>query len=133
VVLGQATDPLKLTRAKQFRREMTPAERMLWNALRRNQIDGLHFRRLQIIAGFIVDFCCHRARLVIEVDGDVHRNSADYDHDRDAVLKQFSLMIVRVSNGAVLDNLPGVLDMIRSTAEKTWSSCSSPRMVPPSQ
>jgi very-short-patch-repair endonuclease len=50
---------------------MTPAERILWQELRGNKL-GAHFRRQQIIAGFIVDFYCHKVALVIEVDGDVH-------------------------------------------------------------
>ena len=47
---------------------MTPAEKILWNELRANKL-GVHFRRQQVIAGFIVDFYCHKSALVIEVDG----------------------------------------------------------------
>jgi very-short-patch-repair endonuclease len=50
---------------------MTPAEKILWQELRVNKL-GVHFRRQQVIAGFIVDFYCHKAALVIEVDGDIH-------------------------------------------------------------
>ena len=50
---------------------MTPAEKILWNELRANKL-GVHFRRQQVIAGFIVDFYCHKAGLVVEVDGDIH-------------------------------------------------------------
>jgi very-short-patch-repair endonuclease len=59
---------------------MTAEERLLWEALRRNTIDGLHFRRQQVIAGFIVDFYCHSAALAIEVDGAFHRETVDYDN-----------------------------------------------------
>jgi very-short-patch-repair endonuclease len=82
VVIGQGVDPSKLSLAKQFRREMTPAELTLWKALRNNQVDGLHFRRQQIIAGFIVAFYCHAAHLVIEADGEVHQSTAKYDQER---------------------------------------------------
>ncbi len=51
--------------------EMTPAEKILWEELRANKL-GVHFRRQQVIQGFIVDFYCHQAGLVVEVDGDVH-------------------------------------------------------------
>ena len=50
---------------------MTPAEKILWQELRANKL-GVHFRRQQAIAGFIVDFYCHKAGLVVEVDGDIH-------------------------------------------------------------
>ena len=54
IIPGQKIDPDKLQRARQLRHEMTPAERMLWQALRGNKLDGFHFRRQQVIVGFIV-------------------------------------------------------------------------------
>ena len=57
--------------AIRMRQNMTAAERMLWERLRRNQVGGLRFRRQQIIESFIADFYCHTARLVIEADGGV--------------------------------------------------------------
>ena len=62
----------KKERAHQFRREITPSEAALWQALRANRLGGLHFRRQQIIDGFIADFYCHAAGLVVELDGSVH-------------------------------------------------------------
>ena len=53
------------------RRDLTLAEKILWQELRGNKL-GVHFRRQQVIAGFIVDFYCHMAALVLEVDGDIH-------------------------------------------------------------
>lgn len=58
--------------ARRMRREMTPGEWCLWQRLRANRFCGLHFRRQQVIDGFIADFYCHAARLVVEADGDVH-------------------------------------------------------------
>ncbi len=58
---------LRGARARELRREMTPAEKVLWQELRGNKL-GLHFRRQQIIAGFIADFYCYAASLIIEVD-----------------------------------------------------------------
>jgi len=71
IIPGQTVAKEKLQRAKELRRDMTPAEKILWGKLRGNKL-GVHFRRQQIIAGFIVDFYCHKAALVIEVDGDIH-------------------------------------------------------------
>ena len=74
----------KLQRAKELRRDMTPAEKILWQELRANKL-GVHFRRQQVIEGFIVDFYCHKAALVVEVDGDIH----DLQQEEDARRERF--------------------------------------------
>jgi very-short-patch-repair endonuclease len=71
IIPGQHVTKEKLQRAKELRREMTPAEKILWEELRGSKL-GVHFRRQQVIEGFIVDFYCHKTGLVVEVDGDVH-------------------------------------------------------------
>jgi very-short-patch-repair endonuclease len=73
ITSSQNVRPDKLALAKRLRREMTPSERRLWAALRRNAIDGFHFRRQQVIAGYIVDFYCDAAKLAIELDGSAHQ------------------------------------------------------------
>ncbi len=70
---GQETSPALRRAALENRRNMTAAEKILWSCLRANWLDGWHFRRQQIIAGYIVDFYCHSARLVVEVDGEIHQ------------------------------------------------------------
>lgn len=72
IITGQHITSAKAQRARELRREMTPAERLLWARLRANRLQGFHFRRQQIIEPYIVDFYCHQAGLIIEVDGDVH-------------------------------------------------------------
>ena len=86
IVIGQGVDGAKVSQAKLFRRRMTPAERRLWQAIRSNLLHGLHFRRQQIVSGFIVNFYCHSASLAVEVDGPLHERNADYDAERDRVL-----------------------------------------------
>lgn len=115
IIRGQKIDPKKLERAKELRRNMTPAETKLWAALRRNQLDGFHFRRQQIIDGFIVDFYCHAVGLVVEVDGPVHDEAeqADYDAERDRILAARGLCLLRVRNEEVMQNLGSVLERIR--------------------
>ena len=73
----------------------------------------MHFRRQQIIAGFIVDFYCHRARLAIEIDGEVHENQVDYDLQRDEALRQHDISVVRFTNAEVMRNLGQVIERIR--------------------
>lgn len=81
IVTNQKVTKEKLQRAKELRREMTPAEKILWEELRANKLGG-HFRRQQVIQGFIVDFYCHKAALVIEVDGDIHDLQKEEDERR---------------------------------------------------
>jgi very-short-patch-repair endonuclease len=114
IVTGQKIDPAKLERAKALRRNMTPAERRLWARLRANRLDGLHFRRQQVIDGFIVDFYCHAARLVVEVDGPVHEERVEYDVERSRILAARGLRILRVRNEEVMQNLGDVLTRIRA-------------------
>src|SRR5580698_1584237 len=66
---NQSVAPERLELARKFRREMTSRERTLWEALRANQLDHLHFRRQQVVKGFVVDFYCGSSRLAIEIDG----------------------------------------------------------------
>jgi very-short-patch-repair endonuclease len=98
---------------------MTPEESMLWTALRTNKLHGFHFRRQQIIAGFIVDFYCHAAGLVVEVDGTIHQRQQEYDAERDQVLASHGLRILRIGNDEVKHNLAGVLARIAEACRAT--------------
>ena len=113
IVSGQKITKEKFQRAKELRRDMTSAEKVLWNELRGNKL-GVHFRRQQIIAGFIVDFYCHRAGLVIELDGSVHANQSEEDAQRGKVLNEMGLRIIRFWNGEVEKNVAEVLRKIRA-------------------
>jgi len=92
IIPGQRVTKEKLQRAKELRREMTPAEKLLWHEVRAKKL-GVRFRRQQVIAGFIVDFYCHRAALVIEVDGDIHDLQRDEDERREKVLTGMGLRV----------------------------------------
>ena len=95
---------------------MTDEERVLWQALRRNRLNGLHFRRQQVIDGFIVDFYCHAAALVVEIDGRGHQRQATYDAQRDRVLSNRGLRVIRVKNQDIRLRLAEVLARIESEA-----------------
>jgi len=112
IIVGQKVDKAKVERAKELRRQMTGEERILWRHLRTNRLHGFHFRRQQIIDGFIVDFYCHAAGLVVEVDGQVHQHQAEYDAERDRVLSGHGLRILRIKDEEVKRDLPGVLARI---------------------
>jgi very-short-patch-repair endonuclease len=112
IIPGQRVTKEKLERARELRRDMTPAEKILWQELRANKL-GVHFRRQQIIAGFIVDFYRHKAALVIEVDGDIHDLQQDEDAKREKVLNEMGLRIIRFRNAEVLRNLAPVIEKIK--------------------
>jgi very-short-patch-repair endonuclease len=112
IVTNQKVTAQKLQRAKELRREMTPAEKILWEELRANKL-GVHFRRQQVIQGFIVDFYCHRAGLVIEVDGDIHDLQKEEDERREKVLAEMGLRVVRFGNDEVMRELSAVVGKIK--------------------
>ncbi len=98
---------------------MTEAESLLWERLRRNQLQGFHFRRQQVIDGFIVDFYCHAAALVLEVDGGVHAAQAAYDQERNLVLAWRGLRVLRVRNDEVLRDPDEVVARIAQACVET--------------
>jgi very-short-patch-repair endonuclease len=105
--------PEMQARARELRREMTPAETKLWARIRFGQLDGAHFRRQHAVERFIVDFFCARAKLVIEVDGDSHATQADYDAARTEWLNdQKHYRVLRFTNREVHENIEGVLEVI---------------------
>jgi very-short-patch-repair endonuclease len=112
IIPGQTVTKEKLQRAKELRRNMTPAEKILWQELRANKL-GVHFRRQQVIAGFIVDFYCHKAALVIEVDGDIHDLQQEEDARWEKVLSETGLKVVRFGNEEVMKDLSAVVGKIR--------------------
>ena len=113
MVIGQKVQPEKVARVKELRDAMTPAERYLWQQLRANRLDGWHFRRQQIIDGFIVDFYCHQADLVIEIDGPIHESQQAADAEREAILARTGLTVLRFTNREVMGNVRLVLNQIR--------------------
>lgn len=101
---------------KRLRPSMTPAEKTIWGFLKSNRLNGRHFRRQQIIKGFIVDFYCHAAGLVIEIDGPAHeRRKAQYAA-REQVLKASGLRILKFSNDRIRYDLYNVLEEILAAA-----------------
>ncbi len=112
IITGQKVSSAKAERAKQLRRRMTRAEQLLWQALRRSSLEGLHFRRQQVIAGFIVDFYCHEAGLVVELDGSIHEEQLENDAERDTVISGMGLRVLRISNAEVVSDLAGVVRKI---------------------
>jgi cyclase len=103
-------------RAEILRNNMTEAENILWKRLNYKQLKGLKFRRQHPINQFIVDFYCHKAKLIIELDGGIHLNKEvlERDHGREYILKNYGLEIIRFNNKEVLTNIESVIEKIKS-------------------
>jgi very-short-patch-repair endonuclease len=95
------------SRARAMRKDATKAENLLWQALRRNQLEGLTFRRQYPLDGYILDFVCFEARLIIEVDGGQHSESVP-DAVRDKHFEKQGFKTLRFWNDEVVKNLDGV-------------------------
>ena len=100
------------SRARQLRNNPTDAERVLWSILRRRQVLGHRFRRQAPIGGYVVDFVCFENRLVIEVDGGQHVESASYDAERTAWLEGEGFRVVRFWNNEVLRETDAVREAV---------------------
>jgi very-short-patch-repair endonuclease len=109
----------KLRQARELRKKMTPAERALWEQVRRKKLLGVKFRRQQIIDGFVTDFYCHQAALVVEVDGSVHdlQGQKDRDELRRKVFEARGLMELRFRNEEVLGGTDRVVKEIARWVE----------------
>jgi very-short-patch-repair endonuclease len=106
--------PSNLTKtAKNLRKNATRVETILWSQLRARQIEGAKFRRQQPIDEFIVDFVCFEKKLIIELDGGQHAQACAEDQERDNQLSGKGYTVLRFWNNEVVENLTGVLEVIR--------------------
>ncbi|HTT79173.1 MAG TPA: DUF559 domain-containing protein [Stellaceae bacterium] len=108
--------PISTGRARALRRRSTRAELVLWRHLRDRQLAGFKFVRQEPIGSYFVDFVCRDLRLIIEVDGSQHADSAA-DRVRDAAVHELGYRTIRVWNNDVLGNIEGILQMLKSELE----------------
>lgn len=105
-------NPKLVERAKELRKNMTPAEKKLWQ----NYLRTFQFRvlRQRPIDNYIVDFYCAKLRLVIEIDGESHFTDEGkvYDAERTSILEGYGLRVIRFTNDQVLKHLEGVCRQI---------------------
>jgi very-short-patch-repair endonuclease len=106
--------PILVTRARELRKRQTDAESLLWRNLRRRNFVGVKFRRQHPVEGYIADFYCGEARLVVELDGGGHAEDgqARYDGERTIALARAGIRVLRFWNTEVLQSLDGVLEVI---------------------
>jgi len=99
-------------RAKELRKNMTVAEKQLWNRLNSKQL-GVRFKRQHPIDIFIADFYCHQYKLVVEVDGEYHNEQIEYDEGRTAELERFGITVIRFTNDDVMEDIDRVVEEIK--------------------
>ncbi len=104
--------PLIFRNAKELREKMTIAEAHLWSFLSKKQL-GVRFKAQHPIGEFIADFYCHQAKMVIEVDGKIHEFQKEKDKEREAILKEKDLIVVRFTNEQVLNETVETLHKIK--------------------
>ena len=104
-----------------LRNNQTISERLLWDELRRRNINNRRFLRqypIFVVNGFgrrlfyIADFYCDAIKLVIEVDGPIHLQKKDYDANRDLVMQELGLNILRFTNQEVTSDIQSVVNKI---------------------
>jgi very-short-patch-repair endonuclease len=105
--------------SRDLRNNMTDAEQLLWQRLRRKQILGLQFYRQKPILNFIVDFYCSAVNLIIECDGGQHytEDGRSADQIRDQALSELGLTVLRFSNRQILTETDDVIELIFQTAQ----------------
>ena len=102
---------------KELRNNSTPAESALWEQLRAGRLDGTKWRRQYSIGKYIVDFYCPKARLCVELDGDVHFTMQGdlYDLERSEYINSLGISILRFENREIWDNPERVLLAIKES------------------
>jgi very-short-patch-repair endonuclease len=115
--------------ARALRKNSTDAERLLWAALRGHRLNSASFRRQVPIKNFIVDFVCHAAKLVIELDGGQHFSdqAEQADATRSAVIEAQGFKVLRFSNLDVMKNRAGVLETIAAAVAERAPTLTLPR------
>ena len=117
--------------ARFLRKNMTPEEKHLWYDFLRHYPVKIYKQR--IIDNFIADFYCHKAKLVIELDGSQHYTpeGKTYDAARTEILERYGLTVIRFFNKDINEAFDGVCYMIDKAIKERLPSQSAPQTAPP--
>jgi very-short-patch-repair endonuclease len=102
-------------KAIELRNNPTQAEMILWEQLKDKDLFACRFKRQHPIDIFIADFYCHKYKLVIEVDGEIHSNpdNNEYDKGREFEMEKYGIRILRFTNREVIENINNVIAKIK--------------------
>ena len=112
VTMFYNASPIIFERANTLRNKMTTAETKLWEYLRGRRILNLRFRAQHPLNKFIADFYCHSLKLIIEVDGDIHKSKEqrEYDIGREAEIDGLGIKVIRFKNDEIENSINLVID-----------------------
>jgi very-short-patch-repair endonuclease len=99
--------------ARKMRSDPGYVERLFWREMRDRKLAGFKFKRQHPIGSYIADFVCIERKLVVELDGGIHRLKGESDAVRDAVIQTLGYRVIRLANEDVLRDLPAVLMTVR--------------------
>jgi very-short-patch-repair endonuclease len=119
-------DSVAQGRARELRNRATHAEQHLWRFLRRRQLSGYYFRRQVPIAGYIADFACFEAKLVIELDGGQHVDRRSYDEHRRRRIEAEGFRVLRFWDNQVFQETHAMLEVILRALETRGSKLPPP-------
>jgi very-short-patch-repair endonuclease len=114
--------PKIIAAARLLRENMNSFENLMWERLKGKQISGVRFRRQHPIDIFIADFYCHQAKLVVEIDGEVHNLQKDYDVGRTAEMGKYDILVIRFTNTDVITGIEDVISKIEETVRERIKS-----------
>jgi len=121
---------MNIERAHKLRKQLTDAERRLWQILRGRRLSSMKFRRQQSIGPFVADFVCFERQLVLELDGGQHSEQELDDEARTRWLEAKGYRVLRFWNNDVLANPEGVaraiVDFLKSPPPEDPSPQPSP-------
>jgi len=114
--------PSLFEKAKTLRNNLTPEEQLLWSKLNQNQIFSLRFKPQHPIRKYIADFYCHKLKLVIEVDGEIHNSieAKEYDNGRNHEMEELGIKVIRFTNDQINMNIEGVIKTISEYAFENY-------------
>jgi len=112
--MWKGAPPEGFSKAQALRNKMTEAEKILWERIKGKQIKGYKFRSQHPVHIFIVDFYCHKLKLVIELDGKYHETKVqkEKDEERSKLLGEQGLNIIRFTNEEVINRTDSVIKTI---------------------
>ena len=117
--------PRSTNKARALRKEMPPAERLLWKALRNHQLAGVRFTRQYQTGPYFADFACRQHKVVVELDGYSHDMRQTHDAERDRFMAGQGWRVLRFGNEDVMGNLEGVVTLINAVCSDQPSLCPS--------
>jgi len=109
--------PAYKRRRSKLRRNQTKAEQVLWKELQDKKL-GIKFRRQFQIDKYIVDFYCHKLKLIIELDGPIHQYQTQYDKQRQIYLEKKGYLLIRYLNDEVLFDRDAIMTHLIREMEK---------------